>query len=207
SIRYLLTRLAMSRSRLFQMDNYVISDTEEDEDPPLPFPPSILESAKVFNVNKNTKVHSMVESANGLLKEGHICFFRGEDEASSKVITIVEIIKRNSELILFQWNEMGLVKKIQYWNSVVEGLSRLKVVVQKPSMFILLSTRPFEMGSDNIQCTLEEGESKDERREEKKHPRKRTGDSNWTRKKGEARENQARERRELVKQLETASVT
>lgn len=43
---------------------------------------------------------------------------------------------------------MGLTKKIQYWNSLVEGLSRLKVVVQKPSIFILLSTEPFEFGSD-----------------------------------------------------------
>lgn len=54
------------------MDNYVISDTEEDEDPILPFPSSILESARIFNVNKNTKVHSMVESAITLLK---VCSF------------------------------------------------------------------------------------------------------------------------------------
>lgn len=47
---------------------------------------------------------------------------------------------------------------------------------------------------------------KNDKREEKKQPRKRAGDNNWVRKKGEARENQANERRELVKQLETASV-
>ncbi|GMS89291.1 hypothetical protein PENTCL1PPCAC_11466, partial [Pristionchus entomophagus] len=188
---------------------YVISDTEEDEDPLLPFPPSILQSAKVFNVNKNTKVHSMVESATGLLKDGHICLIRGEDEASATAITVVEIIKRNKELIIFQWNEMGLLKKIQYWNSLVEGLSRLKVAIQKPSIFILLSTVPFEIGSDNIQCSLEEEGSSvnNEKREERNQPRKRIGDNNWTRKKGQARENQAKERRELVKTLEEPKVS
>ncbi|GMT19118.1 hypothetical protein PFISCL1PPCAC_10415 [Pristionchus fissidentatus] len=190
------------------MDNYVISDTEEDEDPLLPFPPSIIQSARVFNVNKNTKVQSMVESATNLLKEGHTCYFRGEDDASSKAITIVEIIKRNSGLILFQWNEMGLVKKIHYWNSLIEGLSRLKVAIQKPSMFILLSTTPFEAGSANIQCTLEEEEKpvKSEKREERKQNRGKNTGNNWNRKRGEARENEAKERRELVKQFESTTV-
>lgn len=60
----------------------------------------------------------------------------------------------------------------------------------------------------SIQCTLEEDgiSAKNERKEERKQPKKRTGDNNWTRKKGETRENHVKERRELVKQFETASV-
>lgn len=68
------------KEETMSMEDYVISDTEEEHEPQLPFPPQTIQTAKIFLVKKNTKLMNMADAAVKVLKVSLLDLIRQEKD-------------------------------------------------------------------------------------------------------------------------------
>ncbi|KAJ1358647.1 hypothetical protein KIN20_017126 [Parelaphostrongylus tenuis] len=69
--------------------------------------------------------------------------FRGIGDAAEKCVSCVEVFKRKRQEELYQWNALSTAKRVTYWDPLVEGMNRLKVIIDTPVVFIMLSRDPY----------------------------------------------------------------
>uniref|UniRef100_A0A183GTW7 Alba domain-containing protein n=1 Tax=Heligmosomoides polygyrus TaxID=6339 RepID=A0A183GTW7_HELPZ len=88
--------------------------------------------------------------------------FRGVGEAVEKCVSCAEVFKRKHQQLeptylfhfhlqeeLYQWNALSTAKRVTYWDPIVEGMNRLKVTIDTPAIFIMLSRDPYPV---ELQC-------------------------------------------------------
>lgn len=132
------------------MDKYVISEEEEVLDAEPPFDDSMKAGVTVMELRKNTKFGKIVDYVNNLFEnKARRVIFRGIGDAAEKCVSCVEVFKRKRQEELYQWNALSTIKRVSYWNPLVEGMNRLKVILDTPVIFIMLSRDPYPV---EFQC-------------------------------------------------------
>ncbi|PIO55773.1 hypothetical protein TELCIR_22839, partial [Teladorsagia circumcincta] len=133
------------------MDKYVISEEEEVLDAEPPFPEPMKADVKVMELHKNTKFGNIIDFVNKLFEDDTIrrVIFRGVGDAADKCVSCVEVYKRKRQEELYQWTALSTAKRVTYWDPLVEGMNRLKVTLDTPVIFIMLSRDPYP---PELQC-------------------------------------------------------
>ncbi|WKY03115.1 hypothetical protein Q1695_016429 [Nippostrongylus brasiliensis] len=133
------------------MDKYVISEEEEVLDADPPFVDSLKTDVKVMELHKNTKFGNIIDYVNKVFEDETVrrVIFRGVGAAAEKCVSCVEVYKRKRQEELYQWTALSSAKRVTYWDPVVEGMNRLKVTLDTPVIFIMLSRDPYPV---ELQC-------------------------------------------------------
>ncbi|KJH50992.1 hypothetical protein DICVIV_02850 [Dictyocaulus viviparus] len=190
------------------MDKYMISEEEEVIDAEPPFDECMKAGVKVMNLQKNTKFAKIIAYVNNLFEDDAVrrVIFRGVGEAAEKCVSCVEVFKRKRQDELYQWNAITVAKRITYWDPMVEGMNRLKVILDTPVIFIMLSRDPYP---SELQCMSMQSSSSSASSEfkrpmnnygNKKKPQNTS--SKWSRPSKYAKEAEKAEHCKIFKQLE-----
>ncbi|CAJ0953688.1 unnamed protein product, partial [Mesorhabditis belari] len=135
------------------MENYVPDEGEQEIEANSPFPSPFddVASMKVMDVKKNTKFGNIIDYVIKYFQDENNRFvmFKGVGDGADKCISCVEVLKKRYKDPFYQWNSVNYGRKIVYWNPVVDGLDRLRVTIDTPVMFILVSKDPFP---DDLRC-------------------------------------------------------
>ncbi|ETN86801.1 hypothetical protein NECAME_16116 [Necator americanus] len=136
--------------------------------------------------------------------------FRGVGDAAEKCVSCVEVFKRKFKEELYQWNALSTAKRVTYWDPIVEGMNRLKVTIDTPVIFIMLSRDPYpaELQCMSMQKSSDKGtkthskppETRPARRGGKRQQQR--GSNKWSRPAKDARETETAERQEILEKLE-----
>ncbi|CAJ0597429.1 unnamed protein product [Cylicocyclus nassatus] len=197
------------------MDKYVISEEEEILDAEPPFDDSLKAGIKVMELKKNTKFGHIIDYVNKMFEDETVrrVIFRGVGDAAEKCVSCVEVYKRKRQEELYQWNALSTAKRVTYWDPTVEGMNRLKVTIDTPVIFIMLSRDPYpvelqcmsmQRTSDGIKKVPKPSDGRPARRGGRKPPRG-GGSNKWARPSKEANEAETTERREILEKLEKKS--
>nr|CDJ98263.1 Alba domain containing protein [Haemonchus contortus] len=199
------------------MDKYVISEEEEVYDAEPPFPESMKSDVKVMELHKNTKFGNIIDYVNKLFEDETIrrVIFRGVGDAADKCVSCVEVYKRKRQEELYQWTALSTAKRVTYWDPLVKGMNRLKVTVDTPVIFIMLSRDPYPV---ELQCMSMQQSSNNQKKippksgpsssakrggTRKQQQQQRGGRTNkWARPAKAAKDTQAQENREILEKLE-----
>ncbi|EYC14251.1 hypothetical protein Y032_0041g431 [Ancylostoma ceylanicum] len=193
------------------MDKYVISEEEEVLDAEPPFDDSLKAGVKIMELRKNTKFGNIIDFVNKMFEDETVrrVIFRGVGDAAEKCVSCVEVFKRKRQEELYQWNALSTAKRVTYWDPVVPAMNRLKVTIDTPVIFIMLSRDPYpvELQCMSMQRSSDTGmkmhaKPAENRSARRGGRRKDRGSSKWSRPTREANENEARERREIAEKLE-----
>ncbi|CAJ0580790.1 unnamed protein product, partial [Mesorhabditis spiculigera] len=151
------------------MENYVPSAEEEVAlQPENPFPEAFhTEGTIIIEVKQSTRIQQTVEYALKHLTKtlSRFLIFHGVGESAEKCITCVEILKKRYKGTLHQWNSLTFQRKLSYWDPLIDGMDRLRVTVDLPALFILVSLDEFpaefqclSIQSSKETCSVFEGE-------------------------------------------------
>ncbi|KIH52456.1 hypothetical protein ANCDUO_17443 [Ancylostoma duodenale] len=104
-----------------------------------------------MELRKNTKFGNIIDFVNKMFEDETVrrVIFRGVGDAAEKCISCVEVFKRKRQEELYQWNALSTAKRVTYWDPVVPGMNRLKVTIDTPVIFIMLSRDPYPV---ELQC-------------------------------------------------------
>uniref|UniRef100_A0A1I7UHN2 Alba domain-containing protein n=1 Tax=Caenorhabditis tropicalis TaxID=1561998 RepID=A0A1I7UHN2_9PELO len=205
------------------MDNYVILG-ETNEEPQNPFPaPFNSEDVKVMLVSKSSKFSKINGHVLEYFKENpeknRFVVFKSVNEATEKVISCVEVLKQQFEEPLYQWTRMACIKRIVLWKCEQEGPRDIRVTVEVPVIFIVVSRDPFpgEHSCMSMQCSSDKesaflpftnaprssaGKS-DNKNQERKKNRKTNDNNKWSKPSSEQRKKEHKERNQLLKEIES----
>ncbi|CAI2348103.1 unnamed protein product [Caenorhabditis sp. 36 PRJEB53466] len=221
-VRYALYRTADPID--IRMDNYVPSD-ETVEEPSNPFPaPYNTDDAKVMLVSKSSKFAKI----NGHVREyfaehpdrNRFVVFKSTNGATEKAISCVEVLKQQFEDSLYQWTRVVYAKRIALWKCLQEGPRDIRVTVEVPVIFIVISRDPFpgEYSCMSMQCSSDKeiaflpadrsrhSPGKSEKKKDRKGNRK-TGEGNkWTKPSAEQRKKENKERDQLLRELDNSKI-
>uniref|UniRef100_A0A915PTM9 DNA/RNA-binding protein Alba-like domain-containing protein n=1 Tax=Setaria digitata TaxID=48799 RepID=A0A915PTM9_9BILA len=138
------------------MDNY-IKDSEVDVPCLPPFPVELTNGAKEMAVKENTKFRNIFTFVNKLFEDPNCrkVIFKGIGEATGKCVSCVEVYKRNyKDGILYQWNKIVFTRRTDFWTPTIEGLSKILVHVDVPTIYILISRDPFPVDCIDGSCQI-----------------------------------------------------
>ncbi|VDM62364.1 unnamed protein product [Angiostrongylus costaricensis] len=132
------------------MDKYVISEEEDVLDAEPPFDDFMKSGITIMELRKNTRFGNIINYVDNLFQnDARRVIFRGVGDAAEKCVSCVEVFKRKRQEELYQWNALGTAKRVTYWDPLVEGMNRLKVILDTPVIFIMLSRDPYP---SQLQC-------------------------------------------------------
>lgn len=123
----------------------------------LPFPKELIEGVTEMIVKEGSKFKNILGFVEKKFEDPKCrrIIFKGVGEATAKCISCVEVFKRSHKNeVLYQWNAVTFSRRSDVWlpDSSKEGLSKLLVHVDVPTMFILLSRDPFPSEYNNHSC-------------------------------------------------------
>ncbi|EFP09623.1 hypothetical protein CRE_25544 [Caenorhabditis remanei] len=206
------------------MDNYVPSD-ETTVEPSNPFPPPYnAEDAKVMLVSKSSKFSKINSYVREYFTESsdrnRFVVFKSTNGATEKAISCVEVFKQQFEEPLYQWTRVVCSKRIVLWKCQQEGPRDIRVTVEVPVIFIVISRDPFpgEYSCMSMQCSSDKeiaflpnnrashgSGGKSDKKKPKKGNRKTNEGNKWTKPSSEQRKNEQKERNQLLKEIEGLS--
>ncbi|RCN44436.1 hypothetical protein ANCCAN_09573 [Ancylostoma caninum] len=193
------------------MDKYVISEEEEVLDAEPPFDDSLKAGVRIMELRKNTKFGNIIDFVNKMFEDETVrrVIFRGVGDAAEKCVSCVEVFKRKRQEELYQWNALSTAKRVTYWDPVVAAMNRLKVTIDTPVIFIMLSRDPYpvKLQCMSMQRSSDTGmkmhsKSSETRSSRRGGRRKERGSNKWSRPSKEAKDKEASERQEIVEKLE-----
>ncbi|KAH9520375.1 Ribonuclease P protein subunit p25-like protein [Bulinus truncatus] len=131
------------------MENYTKGETVTVYDPPSLQMEGAIEM-KVTNGSKIRNVMGYAISSFGSNSVRHLTW-NGSGNAISKTISCAEIMKRKIKG-LHQITQIGFLRVEDFWEPSVEGLDRLKVNTNIPTISILLSKDPLDTSDASYQA-------------------------------------------------------
>ncbi|CAL4075277.1 unnamed protein product, partial [Meganyctiphanes norvegica] len=109
----------------------------------LPVVPGCSDQTLQVKVTPGTKIRNVISETLRKFQNENQLLFVGSGAATGKVITCAEVVKKRLKK-LHQITILGYKKVEEYWEPKTEGLDRLKVVREIPTIFILLSKQPLD---------------------------------------------------------------
>ncbi|CAO4370453.1 unnamed protein product [Caenorhabditis nigoni] len=205
------------------MDNYVPSD-ETTVEPENPFPaPYNGEDVKIMLVSKSSKFSKI----NGHVREyftqkpdcNRFVIYKSTNGATEKAISCVEVFKQQFEEPIYQWTRAVCSKRVVLWKCQQEGPRDIRVTVEVPVIFIVISRDPFpgEYSCMSMQCSSDKeiaflpalrsskksAGGKSDKKDKKGNRRTNEGNK-WTKPTSEQRKKEHKERNELLKEIESS---
>uniref|UniRef100_A0A8R1IA42 Alba domain-containing protein n=1 Tax=Caenorhabditis japonica TaxID=281687 RepID=A0A8R1IA42_CAEJA len=201
------------------MDNYVPAD-ESTEEASNPFPaPYNSADAKIMVVSKSTKFPKII----GHVREHfdthpdhRFVVFKSTNGATERAISCVEVLKQQfAEQELYQWTKVVCDKRVSLWKCLQEGPRDIRVTVEVPVVFIVISRDPFqgEHSCMSMQCSTDKdisfsflppSQSGGKSKKERKGNRKQGEGNKWTKPSSDQRRKEHKEREEALKELQNS---
>ncbi|KAG7159954.1 ribonuclease P protein subunit p25-like protein [Homarus americanus] len=143
--------------------------------------PGCHDNTSKMVVNPNTKMRDILTVALNKFKTEEQQLWIGSGPAAVKAVSCVEVIKRRNRN-LQQITQLAYKRVEEYWEPKLEGLDRLRVTREVPTVVILLSKQPLDPSLSGYQAPGSLGDDfckpDVQQRRRRKEPRGRYGDKN-----------------------------
>ncbi|XP_042871254.1 ribonuclease P protein subunit p25-like protein [Penaeus japonicus] len=113
--------------------------------------PGCTEQTMHMTVNPSSKIRGIISAALDKLKTETQLLFIGSGPAVGKAVSCAEITKKRVKN-LHQINHLCYKKVLEYWDPKLEGLDRLCVTREIPTIAILLSKEPLDSSVPGYQA-------------------------------------------------------
>lgn len=147
------------------------------------FVPGCIRDASRIVVSPSTKMRDIITVALDRLKTEEQLLWIGSGPAAVKAVSCVEVVKRRIKT-LHQITQLAYKMVEEYWDPKQEGLDRLKVTREVPTVVILLSKQPLDPSVPGYQPPGSLGDDfckqQTQQRRHRKDPRGRYEDKDGT---------------------------